>query len=136
VEYVINGRVSSDGVLEMVNAARKQLSILVNKAAEFQTLNQRLSLRVKENVKDEWKLSSAMWCRCLCRGQVLKGSRGPSYKLQPQVLQPIAFKSRLLLFILHNPFWICVGAELCEWVFINAGREKARKSGKPLKCFF
>lgn len=39
MEYVINGRVSCDGV---VNAGRKQLSILVNGATEFQALNQRL----------------------------------------------------------------------------------------------
>lgn len=124
VEDVINGRVSCDGV---VNAGRKQLSILVNKAAEFQALNQRLfGLRVKEKVKDEWELSSAMWFGwCLCRGQVSKGSRGPPYKLQPKVLEPMASKSRGLLFILWNTFWICVGSELCEWAFpIKPGEKK------------
>ncbi|EXA37224.1 hypothetical protein NW761_012818 [Fusarium oxysporum] len=67
--------------------------------------------------------------------KVLKGSRSPPYKLQPQVLEPIAFKSRALLFVLRNTFWICVGAEtLCEWVFLLKPCEEKPENPKIWKA--
>ncbi|KAJ0144471.1 Acetamidase [Fusarium oxysporum f. sp. albedinis] len=58
--------------------------------------------------------------------KVLKGSRSPPYKLQPQVLEPMAFKSRVLLFVLRNTFWICVGAETLCAHSTNDKQKRAR----------